>query len=319
MSMQPVKPSPHQKPWGMTNLSPWSAAGGAGAKIGELWFDVDPSETSRLQLKLLFATEPLSIQVHPTNDFAKTIGLPSGKTEAWYVVDAHPDARIGVGLTQNMTRQQFRHALRDGSIADLLLWRRVMAGDSYLIPAGTVHALGGGLVVAEIQQRVDVTFRIFDHGRGRELHLEQAIAVADAAPASGAFEQFRLSNTRRLLAVCAEFTFERIDLPPSSSWRIDAPCETWVLALSGTACIGGRAIGSGEAFFARQETAALRTGEAGLGALVAYADCMPNARLLRRMDAGGRELPEDPREVDIRARFASAVADYARSSRGIGG
>ncbi len=317
MSIQQAIPTLHPKPWGMTNLKPWSAAGRNDVAIGEIWFDVDQAEAPSLQLKLLFANEPLSIQVHPTDELARAMRLPSGKTEAWYVLHAQPEARIGIGLTQNLTREQFFHTLRDGSIADLLLWRKAMAGDSYLIPAGTVHALGGGLVVAEIQQRAEVTFRLFDHGRGRELHFEQAMAVANAEPASGAVEHFRLSFFRRLLAQSPKFTFERIDLPPFSSWTIDAPCETWVLALSGRTQVKELTVGIGEALFVREENAALRTGEAGLSALVAYTNCIPHPRLLRRLDAEGREVPQDTHQAEVLARFARAVAAYARPSRGM--
>jgi len=301
----------------MTDLRPWSTSEEGWVAIGEIWFDTPDSSASTLRLKLLFANEPLSVQVHPTDEIARGMGLPGGKTEAWYVVAAQPGARVGVGLTQNLTREQLFHALRDGSIADLLLWRAVMTGDSYLVPAGTVHAIGAGLVVAEIQQRADVTFRIFDHGRGRELHLDQAMAAAHAAPSPGAFEHFRLSDARRLLATCPEFTFERIDLPASSTWALEAPCETWTLGLSGSARVNGWTISTGEAFFAREGTARLHIGPSGLSALVAYANCMPHSRLLRRFDAHGQEAPQKPHEAEVLARFSRAVAAYARPSWGM--
>jgi len=301
----------------MSDLRPWSTEEEGWVAIGEIWFDTPESPASSLRLKLLFANEPLSVQVHPTDEVARGMGLPGGKTEAWYVVAAEPGARIGLGLTQNLTREQLFHALRDGSIADLLLWRTVMTGDSYLVPAGTVHAIGAGLIVAEIQQRADVTFRMFDHGRGRELHLEQAMAAAHGTPSPGAFEQFRLSDSRRLLATCPEFTFERIDLPASSTWALEASCESWVLALSGSGRVNGGTISIGEAFSAREDNATFHTGPSGLSALVAYANCMPHSRLLRRFDPQGREAPQKPHEAEVLARFSRAVAAYARPSRGI--
>ncbi len=139
----------------------------------------DPS----LLLKLLFTSQPLSIQVHPDDAFAHSMGLPNGKTEAWYVLSATPEAKVALGLTRRLTPQQLRTAIGDGSIADLMMWRSVSARDVISVPAGTIHAIGAGLVIAEIQQRSDTTFRLSDSGRGRELHIENAIAVAHAGPA----------------------------------------------------------------------------------------------------------------------------------------
>ena len=136
-----------------------------------------------LLLKLLFTNQPLSIQVHPDDAYAQSIGLPNGKTEAWYVLSAAPEAKVALGLKRRLTPQQLRQAIDDGSISDLVVWQAVSAGDTIFVPAGTIHAIGAGLVIAEIQQRSDATFRLFDHGRGRELHIDNAIAVADAGPA----------------------------------------------------------------------------------------------------------------------------------------
>src|SRR6185312_9483152 len=144
------------------------------------------------------------------------------KTEAWYVLSASPEAKVALGLKQRLTPQQMRHAADDGSIADLVVWQAVCAGDTVLVPAGTIHAIGPGLVIAEIQQRSDATFRLFDHGRGRELHIENAIAVADAGPNRLRVVPRPLSETRTLLTSNSHFTFERIDLAPNSSWSLEA-------------------------------------------------------------------------------------------------
>ena len=152
-----------------------------------------------LLLKLLFTSQPLSIQVHPGDAYARSMGLPNGKTEAWYVLSAAPEAKIALGLKRRLTKQQLRHAIDDGSISDLVVWQAVCAGDTVFVPAGTIHAIGAGLVIAEIQQRSDATFRLFDHGRGRELHIEDAIAVADAGPADFHVTPSRLTDSRTLL------------------------------------------------------------------------------------------------------------------------
>src|SRR5215208_3559744 len=119
-----------------------------------------------------------------------------------------------------------RAAADDGSIANLIVWQTVAAGDTVFVPAGTIHAIGAGLVIAEIQQRSDATFRLFDHGRGRELHIDNAVAVADAGPAEIQVAPSRLGDGRILLASNALFTFEKIDLAPNSAWCLEAKQET---------------------------------------------------------------------------------------------
>jgi mannose-6-phosphate isomerase len=113
-------------------------------------------------LKLLFTSQPLSIQVHPDDAFAHLNGLPNGKSEAWYVLRAVPDAKVALGFSRQLTSQQLREAIDDGSISDLVVWKSVLPDDVIFVPAGTVHAIGAGLVIAELQQRSDATFRLFD-------------------------------------------------------------------------------------------------------------------------------------------------------------
>ena len=163
------------RPWGVVDLRPWNKAGNNGVPIGEIWYERPgkPTPTPSLLLKLLFTSQPLSIQVHPDDAHAQSMGLPNGKTEAWYVLSAAPGAKVALGLDQRLTRQQLRQAVDDGSISDLVVWQAVSPDDVIYVPAGTIHAIGAGLVIAEIQQRSDATFRLFDHGRQRELHVEQ--------------------------------------------------------------------------------------------------------------------------------------------------
>ena len=174
-----------RKPWGVADLHPWSSMEASGDPVGEMWFQrVDRNAPApALLLKLLFTSEPLSIQVHPDDKFARSMGLPNGKTEAWYILSAVPDARVAIGLKQRLTPQELRASIRDGSIASLTQWRSVAKGDIIFVPAGTIHAIGAGIVLAEIQQRSDTTFRLFDYGRQRELHEGNAVAVSEAGPA----------------------------------------------------------------------------------------------------------------------------------------
>jgi len=312
MPIELARTTLHQKPWGMRDIRPWRPQIPTQLRTGEIIYECDTGATPEpsLCLKLLFADQPLSIQVHPDDTYAMTIGLTAGKNEAWYVIRAAPGAQIGVGLTQHLSRSQFRQAIADGSIADLLLWRTVGPGDSCLIPAGTVHAIGAGLVIAEIQNRVDSTFRLYDYGRGRELHIDQCMAVALAEPARGCFEQSRLSDTRRLLAVSAKFIFERIDLPPRSTWLLDATAETWLLVLSGHGMAGHLTLAKGDAIFAKHDKIALRVFENGLSALIGYEGCCPNSTLIQNTNGDGDEQHDRVPDVRVLSGSTSGMTAF---------
>ncbi len=260
------------KPWGVVDLRPWSNARHDGDAIGEIWYERPGAAAAEpsLLLKLLFTSQPLSIQVHPDDAFAQSIGLPNGKTEAWYVLSAAPEAKVALGLKQRLTPQQLREAVDDGSISDLVVWRAVSPGDVIFVPAGTIHAIGAGLVIAEIQQRSDATFRLFDHGRQRELHVENAIAVADAGPADFQVQPNRLTDERTLLVSSPHFVFERIELPPNSAWRLEADRETWLLVLDGGARAGSFDVATGDAVFAQSDRVDIHAGPTGMVGLVAY-------------------------------------------------
>ena len=182
-----------------------------------------------LLLKLLFANKALSIQVHPDDAFARSIGLAHGKTEAWYILSATSNAKVAVGLKWRPTTQQLRTSIEDGSIADMVCWHSVRSGDVVFVPAGTIHAIGPGLVIAEVQQRSDATFRLFDFGRQRELHVDYAVTVAYVGPAVTQTASRRLTDARTLLIACPYFVLERIDLVPDSIWQLNASSETWLL------------------------------------------------------------------------------------------
>jgi mannose-6-phosphate isomerase len=280
------------KPWGSTDLRPWGGISGDGNAVGELWFERAGGGAAEcsLLLKLLFTTQPLSIQVHPDDEFARSIGLAQGKTEAWYVLSATPDARVAVGLQWQLTKSQFRRAIEDGSIAGLVQWRRVQRDDVILVPAGTIHAIGPGLVIAEIQQRSDATFRIFDYGRKRELHVENAVAAATPGPATWPPVPTKLTDARSLLVVDSHFVLERFDLPPHSSWSFDAECETWLFAMRGSAQIESLDLSPSGVMFVDDEQARIDVGPDGLKALAAYRGAEVKPDLLRKLDAS-RDAP----------------------------
>ena len=164
-----------EKPWGRTEL-PKTFGDTGGRRIGEIWFT--GGGDLPLLVKYIFTSERLSIQVHPSDEQARARGLPSGKEECWYILDAEPGAMLGLGLKREVTPEVLRKAALDGSIEDLIDWKPVKAGDFFYVPAGTVHAIGGGLSLLEFQQNADVTYRLYDYGRPRELHLDEGIAVS---------------------------------------------------------------------------------------------------------------------------------------------
>src|SRR5437588_122255 len=260
------------KPWGVSDLQPWSSIDATGDAVGELWFERADKNAPipALLLKLLFTSEPLSIQVHPDDTFARAMGMPNGKSEAWYIISAKPGAQIGVGLKHRVTPQELRASIRNGSIVELVQWRPVAKGDVIFIPAGTIHALGAGIVLAEIQQRSDTTFRLFDYGRKRELHEDNGVAVANAWPLRCPRHPTRLTLERTVLVASQHFVLERIELPKGSSWALLADSETWVLALDGHAAIGLAALSTGQAIFVGGGRTSIEVGFNGLTALVAY-------------------------------------------------
>jgi mannose-6-phosphate isomerase len=276
-----------RKPWGLDDLHPWSSIDASGDAVGELWFErVDPdAPLPMLLLKLLFTNASLSIQVHPDDTAARAQGLPNGKTEAWYILSAVPTAQVAVGLKEHLTSQELRAAIRDGSIADRVEWRSVSKGDVIFVPAGTIHAIGAGIVLAEIQQRSDTTYRLFDYGRQRELHEDSAVAVSDTGPALIQPGPRRLSMERMLLASNAYFVLERIDLLANSSWVLNAELETWFLVLDGHAAIGLPAASVGEAIFVSDEQTSIEVGADGFSGLIAYPGPDPIPSLLQEMAA----------------------------------
>lgn len=170
-----------EKPWGRDMLPPFFPDGGD-RRIGEVWFDDPPGEHPVLLVKYIFTSERLSIQVHPGEADARQRGLPGGKTECWYILDAEPDALLGIGTHEPMSDKELRAAALDGSLEQKISWVSARPGDFFLVPAGTVHAIGAGIALVEVQQNVDITYRLYDYGRPRELHLDDGVAVATAKP-----------------------------------------------------------------------------------------------------------------------------------------
>lgn len=220
-----------EKPWGRSDL-PAIFGVDPGNRTGEVWFD-EPEGQLPILVKWLFTSEKLSIQVHPDDDDARERGLESGKEECWFVVSAEPDAVLGIGLKEELSPERLREAIADGSIEALMEWRPVRAGDYYYIPAGTVHAIGAGVTIVEVQQNADVTYRLYDYGRPRELHLEEGLSVSRTAPYDTRHAG-RVADvlSRQVLVDSRHFTLlhargHRIQV------EAEAPGPCWIIPLEG--------------------------------------------------------------------------------------
>lgn len=142
-----------------------------------------------LLVKLINSAQPLSIQVHPDDDYAQRVENSKGKTELWYILDHDPDAFIYLGFKKEVTRLEFEQAIKNNTLLEILNKIKVHKGDSFFIPAGTVHSIGAGITLAEIQENSNITYRVYDYGRvgadgkPRELHIKKALDVAKTCPA----------------------------------------------------------------------------------------------------------------------------------------
>ncbi len=237
MAIRKLTPVIHEKVWGSPQTEPW-LDNPTGRSIGEIWFSAP--EAMPVLVKFLFTSERLSVQVHPDDAYAQAHGENRGKTEMWHILRADLDATIALGLRESASRELVRQAALDGSIVNLLNWIPARAGDTFFVPAGTIHAIGGGLVLCEVQQYSDVTYRLFDYHRmpERTLHLEDSLAVA----------QLGLADGRRQLPVeCEYFRTERLEVRGAIS------CATTVrqamyIAIAGEGTISGQTFHPGEAW-----------------------------------------------------------------------
>jgi hypothetical protein len=147
------------KPWGRTDLPPPFTAPD-GRQIGEIWFE-PPAALPELLVKYIFTSDKLSVQVHPSDEQTLAKGLgKQGKEECWFVLAAEPHGKLGIGFREPISHEAMRAAALDGSIEEMLVWHEVKAGDFFYIPANTVHAIGAGVTVVEVQQNSDITYRL---------------------------------------------------------------------------------------------------------------------------------------------------------------
>jgi mannose-6-phosphate isomerase len=213
-----LEPSMREKLWGKTHLRPWFAD--SPVPVGEAWFLSE--QELPLLVKLIFTSERLSVQLHPDDGEDG----PRGKTEMWHILEAEPGAEIALGFREPITRERLWQAARSGEIERLLNWMRVRAGETYFTPPHTVHAIGAGIVLCEIQQNSDVTYRLWDYGRPRELHLDRGAPLADLGVHPGPVADG---------VVCSKhFATEPVRLAAGESVTPEPQtCQMWI-------CVGGQ-------------------------------------------------------------------------------
>lgn len=196
-------------------------------------------------LKLIDANKDLSVQVHPTDAYAREHEHDNGKTEMWYVLDAAPDAKLVCGFAHDVTPQILADAIRDGKLSRHLQWVNVHKGDVFYVPAGTVHALGAGVIVAEIQESSNVTYRVYDYdrvdartGRKRELHFDKAVQVLNMKAGADVRQKPRRITyfpgcSRETICRCQYFEAERVDVTMACAFSVTEASFQVLLCIDG--------------------------------------------------------------------------------------
>ena len=267
-----VEPRFSARVWGFRDLRPWYDRVAEGDPIGEVWLTGDdcliatgphageklaslfgeahepllgpdaPSPESPLLIKMLFAKEKLSVQVHPDDAMAQKYGQPRGKTECWYAVAAEAEAKVACGLKPGVTLKQVDEEIRAGTLESSLALLPVERGDMIFVDAGTVHAIWPGAIILETQQNCDITYRMFDYGRPRELHVEKSLEATKLTTRAGKIAPRQLGD-RTVLIDVEYFRVERIPVQgtcTSESLRGTGKRGlAWLFAAAGAARLSG--------------------------------------------------------------------------------
>jgi mannose-6-phosphate isomerase len=273
--LAPFRMDPRFDPrvWGFRDLRPWYDEVVTGDPIGEVWLTGDdslvatgphagkrldalfreahasllgphaPSPEPPLLIKVLFAKEKLSVQVHPDDKMAQKYGDPRGKTECWYALAAEPHAKVALGLKPDVTLGQVEEEIHAGTLENSLNLVTVIAGDLIFVDAGTVHAIWPGAVLLETQQNCDLTYRMFDYGRPRELHIEKSLEATRLVTRAGKVAPTPLSD-RTVLIDVEYFRLERIPISgnrTSESLRGQSEARglSFLFAAAGAGRLGG--------------------------------------------------------------------------------
>ena len=293
-----VLPTFKERVWGTSELNKWFPEAPVGT-IGEAWFTAadnpvcdgtalvgvlrqhpeilgtgassDFPGVCPLLVKLLFTTAKLSVQVHPPDKYAREHHQSLGKTEAWYVIQARPGAEVALGFKERISPERLQSAAATGEIETLLNWRALQAGDIIFVPAGTVHAIGAGLTICEIQQNSDITYRLYDYGRPRELHLEDGSRVADLGPYIAHAQIRQISPERRILVESQYFCIEHLR-QNGRQIRVAARLPHYMLfvCIHGQGVIGDQAFRKGQVWLLPADAATLTVESGDAEWLLAY-------------------------------------------------
>jgi mannose-6-phosphate isomerase len=251
-----LRPWFSERVWGRHDLKPWYEDTGTKELVGEAWLTgpqcvVDCGELEGrtleslsgelggefpLLVKLLFPNEKLSVQVHPDDAQAQAAGETRGKTECWYVLEAEKDAAVALGLKDGVTVENVKNSIAGGTMEELLKWVPVSVGDMLFVDAGTVHAIGPGVVLLETQQTSDITYRLYDYGRPRELHLEQGLKVIKTKTDAGKVAPRVMDGFTRLIEQ-RYFTVDRFDLESMDERRVTMTGPGCLVGLEGTVSV----------------------------------------------------------------------------------
>jgi mannose-6-phosphate isomerase len=240
-----LEPKFAERIWGRTSLKPWYESTGTDALVGEAWLTGpecvvatgeekgkrlgDIVGSFPLLVKMLFPAEKLSVQVHPDDEQARAQGFDRGKTECWYVLEATPGATVACGLKSGVTVEDLEASVAKGTTEELMEWLPVKAGEMVFVDAGTVHAIGPGVTLLEVQQTSDITYRLYDYGRPRELHLEKGLEVVKTKTDAGKVKPKQMEGFTRLI----ESEFFIVDL-----WEIPAG-DAVEMPMDGIGCVAG--------------------------------------------------------------------------------
>ncbi len=227
-----------EKVWGATALAPWFP--NPDRKVGEVWF---PAED--ILFKFIFTLERLSIQVHPNDEQARAAGLACGKTEMWRILRAGPGACLGLGFKEPVSQERIRESALTGEIERLIDWKPVRAGETYFVAANTVHAIGPDLVLCEVQQNSDTTYRLYDYGRPRELHLEDGVRVSHGGMHPGAAQPVPIPGGMRL-ASCDYFTTDLLEFVTATAYGPVEDCYHLLAVLAGSGTLAGKPFRPGQ-------------------------------------------------------------------------
>ncbi|MBQ6553309.1 MAG: class I mannose-6-phosphate isomerase [Clostridia bacterium] len=238
-----------------------------GMKITEALSDMDGmgslnagAEKFPLLIKFIDANDKLSVQVHPDDAYAAELEQGElGKTEMWYILDAAPGAKLIYGFDRDVTREEYAEAIKEGRLNELLNVVDARKGDVFFIPAGRVHAICDGLLIAEIQQNSDTTYRLFDwnrvdkNGNPRQLHIEKGVKVSDVASSKGREYTTPLEYAAgdaeiSVLAMCRYFAAERVSVSGKAKFECGSGSFSIFTVLEGEGGIAGSAAKAGDSF-----------------------------------------------------------------------